>query len=265
MFGQKAPYIALADAFLKHSTSEPAKKAANFHLMRLHGIGDLEQSLWPPLEAHTTNNETTDIPTGGEAVERGGEHIPQHMQIRHFPSLPSIRASYGVAAPTTMKAAIAIFNAHTTGSIHVILLQTLSGREWPFLSDTISKLLPSPGTIAGPTLAMAIDVSRIDWNEKARDLLRRLATEQRTLLRHQRVPPDFAMHLSPEDQKVLQLATRQVFHFQPLGMSERNYSTSTDPTMRLLLDVNFKVNRLLGSGFVWECGFNDPEHWRCRV
>ncbi|KAK3169718.1 hypothetical protein OEA41_009102 [Lepraria neglecta] len=127
------------------------------------------------------------------------------------------------------------------------------------------ELLLSHVTIAGPTLAMTIDVSRIDWNEKASDLLRRLATEQRTLLRHQYVTPDFAMHLSLEEQKVLQLATRQVFHFQPLGMSERNYSTSTDPTMRLLLDIDFKINRPLGSGFVWECGFNDPEHLRCRV
>ena len=48
-------------------------------------------------------------------------------------------------------------------------------------------------------------------------------------------------------------------------MSERNCSTSTDPTMRLLLDIDFKVNRPLGSGFVWECGFNDREHLRCRV
>ena len=73
---KSAPYMAFADAFLKHSTSEPAKKAANFHLMRLRGIGDLEQALWPPLEAHTSNNKTTDIPTGGKAVKEGGGHIP---------------------------------------------------------------------------------------------------------------------------------------------------------------------------------------------
>ena len=137
-----------------------------------------------------------------EPVEGGGYYSAQYLHTRHLPSLPSLRSKFGVRAALIAKAAIAIFNTHMTGSSHVIWLEYLAGREWPFIDEPLARLLPDPWAIAGPTLSTTVDAVRVDRDKKAGQMLRRLGSQQRELNRYQHLPQNFPKSLSLRDRFV---------------------------------------------------------------
>lgn len=288
----RVPYRLFADTYQAHSTSLPAKRAADFHKKRLQGIGRLRGALWPPMKNGNTtarymplqiflahmrsilqlartpstggyDNVANTGKTGKEAIEGGGYCNAQYTYASHFPDLPSIHSKHGVRVSTIFKAAVSLYNVQKTGASHAIFGMALSGRAWPFLDDSVAAFLPSAWNVAGPTLTSVLEVVRIDWEETFEQLLRRIDAEQRQLNRYQHIPPDFHNQLSLRDRAVWLLGHRQFFNWQPNETGAQK-SGPADAIMRMILDRDFKVDEQ-NDAFAWECGLNDEQNVRVRI
>ena len=283
----KVPYKLFSDIYRLYSGSVPAQEAVTSHLKRLRGIGALREALWPPsnmtgstlgqvpqAQSSSPNNESKQIDEGtmqdkkpgDEAVEGSQNNNVQHTKVRKYPTLPKLRSEFGIHASIVAKAAVVIFNCIQTGQNCAIMAQLLSGRAWPYLHDSLEKLLPNPRGIAGPTLSTAVDLVVIDWKESVVDMLRRLDMEQHQLGSHQHVPlANLLTQMTTQDRAVWQAALRQHFNWQPFG--SKPYSTGVPPGhsppvdsgLRLVSDIGYKVDQPM-EGCTWECGLVDDEH-----
>ena len=257
------PYKAFAEAYYLHQTSLAAKMATDYHVERLRGIGTMHRALWPPTDLFQSVRIRPGVPneTGKiEAIEGGGYSNAQVVRYRRCPNLVAISKR----PSTIVNAAIAIFNTSITSSKHAIFGTLLAGREWPFINESLARLLPNPMSIAGPTLTGAVIVVRVDDTEPISTLLGRLEAEQRLLRRHQHVPPDFPAHLDDADREMWILAQqRQYFNYHPNHTGLEN-SASADAPLRLISETEYKVDRS-HNVFVWECGLRDSETLRIRA
>lgn len=145
----------------------------------------------------------------------------------------------------------------------------LSGRAWPFLHESLARLLPSPKDIAGPTLTMAVDMVKIDWNESIIDMLKRLEQGQRHFGRHQHVPlADLMARMKPQDRAGWQAALRQFFNWLPFGEhpqapdAQVDGTVRFDPALRRIADEAYRVKEHL-QGCNWELRLLDSEHMTC--
>lgn len=279
----RVPYRSFADIYQAYSTSLPAKAAAGFHKKRLQGIGRMSHALWPPVRNGNTFArymplqiflthlrpmlQLTRTPSTGktarEAVEGGGSCNAQYTHTSHFPDLPSLHSKHGIRISTIFKTAVSLYNTQKTGASHAIFGMLLSGRDWPFLDQSLAAFLPSAWNIAGPTLTSVLEFVKIDREETVEQLLRRMDTEQRQLNRYQHVPSGFDDQLSPKDRAVWLLGHRQFFNWQP-NQTGAQKTGPADAIMRLILDRDFKVDQKHDT-FVWECGLNDEQNVRVRV
>ncbi len=271
--GQIAPKVShrlFSDIYQQYSKSSSAQDTVDFHLQRLHGIGALGSALWPPsnkLPSATSRFERTQSPTENtvtgrsqqsEATKASPKTMLQCTEIRRYTSLPRLRSEFGVNASTLAKAAVAIFNCIQTNHDCALMSLLLSGRAWPFLHESLAKILPSPKDIAGPTLSMAVDVVNVDWGESVIDMLKRLEQDQRELGRHHHVPiADLVARMDPQNLAGWQATFRQFFNWLPFGGhthapdAQLSDTAIFDPALKLIAAEPYRVDEML-PGCTWE-------------
>ena len=227
----RTPYKAFADTYFLHRSSLTAGRAIEFHLHRLRNLGSMSQALWPPTSRILSRRQGKNANASINGISKEFRDIPVFNRSQSSP--PSI----------IVKAAVAIFNTRKTGSNYAILSILLAARRWPFLEKGLTDLLPSPFNIAGPTMAHAVDVVKVDGQETVGQMLSRLHHEQRLLSHFAHVPPDFISSLSDESRAVYTDALRQFYNWLPAG---RVYDK------RVLQLVQQRGLRRPSRSFVWE-------------
>lgn len=283
----KASHRLFSDIYQQYSKSSSAQDTVDFHLQRLRGIGALGNASWPPsnkLPSATsrferilspTENNVTGRSQQSEATKVSPKTMLQCTEIRRYTSLPRLRSEYGVNASTLAKAAVAIFNCIQTNQNCALMSLLLSGRAWPFLHESLAKLLPSPKDIAGPTLSMAVDVVNVDWGESVIDMLKRLEQDQRESGRHQHVPiADLIARMDPQDLAVWQATFRQFFNWIPYGGrdthgpdaqdAQLSDKVTFDPTLKLIAIESYREDELM-QGCTWEPRLVDSDHMRFHL
>ena len=271
---KRVHHKAFAEAYYLYQTSLAAELATDHHAKRLRGIGSMQDALWPPTHLSNGIPSRTGVPNEygkTEAIEGGGCSNPDILRYRRCPKLATATSR---KASTLVSAAIAIFNTSMTGSKHAIFGFVLAGREWPFMSDSLARLMPDPKSIAGPTMTTAVAVMTVDDTEQISHFLRHVETEIDLMKRHQHTPLDFAAHLDDADRKVWYLAqSRQFLNYQPNNSQptkarsggSSSSAAQEDSPFRLVLNRDYKVDRPTNT-FVWACGLEaDAETLRIRA
>lgn len=256
--GEVVPYGLFLEVYRSNLQSFAANEATAFHIKRLRGIGTLKGSLWPSVKTLRNGHA---LPGDGEsAIERSLEAVEtytifKHLRLRRIPMMPKFGAQYGIRPAIIVKAAIAIVNCIATKTRAAMLLQLLSGRSWPFIDDEVASKLPDPYKIAGPTIASAIDIVKIDKEETVGRFLRRLKSDQKVLSRFAHCPPGLPSLLSDEDQATLLASRRQIFNWLP---SNFNKHTQTHPqSMLKLLERRIYHVDEPRYELTWRCGLVD--------
>ena len=126
--------------------------------------------------------------------------------------MPKFVAQHSIRPAVIVKAAVAIVNYIATETRAAMLLQLLSGRLWPFVSGEMVSKLPDPYKVAGPTMASAIDIVRIDKVETVGRFLRPLKSDQKLLSCFAHFPPGLPCLPENEDQATLLASRRQIFN-----------------------------------------------------
>lgn len=231
---QRTPYKVFADTYFLHQSSLPARRAMNFHLDRLRHLGLMSGTLWPPTSRILSRRKKKNA----NAINNGESRVFRDILIfnssQSFPSIPP---------SIIVKAAVAIFNTHKTGSNFAVLSMLLAARRWPFLEKGLADLLPNPFDIAGPTMALAVDIVKIDGQETVSQLLSRLHHEQRLLSFFAHVPREFISSLSEDSRAVYTDAVRQFYNWLPATKAHEK---------QILKPVQQRGLRRPSRAFVWE-------------
>ena len=258
--GEMVPYSLFSEVYRTNVQSLAAREASAFHIKRLQGIGTLKSSLWPPV--NSLKNEDV-LPNSGEgAIERSLEAVEKHtvfshLRLRRIPMMPNFGAQHGIRPSVIVKAAIAIVNCIATETRVAMLLQLLSGRSWPFVNGEMASELPDPYKIAGPTLASAVDIIRIDKGETVGRFLQRLQSDQKLLSRFVHCPPVLPSLLDSEDYATLLASRRQIFNWLPFG-SHKYLQTDPESVLKLLENRTYHVDERRFE-LTWRCRLVDEE------
>lgn len=242
--GEIVPYSLFSQVYRSNVQSLVAREATAFHIKRLQGISTLKSSLWPPVK--TLKNADV-LASGGEgAVERSLEAVEtytvfKYQRLGRIPMMAKFGAQYGSHPAVIVKAAIVIINCISTETRAAMLLQLLSGRLWPFVSGEMASKLPHPYKIAGPTMASAIDIVRINSGETVGRFLRRLNSDQKLLSRFAHCPPALPSLLDKEDQATLLASRRQIFNWLPFSFLTYR-QTHPESALRLLENRTYHVD-----------------------
>ena len=264
---KRIPHKVFAEAFYLHQTSLAAKMSTEYHLQRLRGMGSLHDALWPPSHLYHNLPTRAGVPDEMgrvEAIEGAAYSGAEVIGYRRCRNL----AKTAMKPSALLTAAMAIFNTSYTGSRHAILGFALAGREWPFMNDSLAQLLPSPMTIAGPTVTATVVVVKVDETESVSRYLERVETDLRLLRRHQHWPLDFPAHLDDADREMFYTAIiRQFLNYQPKNFlpSRSSSASATDSPLRLILDRDYHVEEESVNIFAWECSLEDAETLRIKA
>lgn len=264
--GETVPYSLFSEVYRSNVQSPAARESTAFHIKRLQGIGTLKSSLWPPVE--TLKTEAV-LASGGEgAIERSLEAVEtytvfKHLRLRRIPTMPKFGTQKGISPAVIVKAAIAIVNCIATKTRAAMLLQLLSGRLWPFVSGEMAINFPDPYMIAGPTLASAIDIVRIDKGETVGNFLRRLKSDQKLLSRFAHCPPGLPSLLDNEDQAILLASRRQIFNWLPFNF-HRYLQTHPESELKLLENKWYHVDEPRFE-LTWRCGLEAEDQLSVEV
>ena len=259
---RKTPHKAFAEMYYLHQTSLAAKLATDYHVRRLRGIGSMRHGIWPPSKLFQNISARAGVVSGEgtmDAVEGGGDDKHQVIRCRRYPNL----AAVGRKPSTLLIAAIASLNAYLTGGSRAIFAVLLAGREWPFTNDSVARLLPSPMSVAGPTVSSTVVVVDVNDAEQVSQFLARLEKDVRLLKRYQHVPLDFAAHLEEEDRAVYRDARRQILNYVPNTVGAV-VNASSDSPLRLISHTEYKVDRPINA-FAWHCNLRDAETFDMRA
>ena len=252
----KTPYKVFSEMYFLHQTSLAARLAIEYHVRRLRGIGSMQQAIWLPPQLFHNVSTRAGVPNNEgkmEAIEGGGENNMQIIRYRRCHNIAAI----GRKPSTLTMAAIASLNTFLTGSSRAIFGLLLAGREWPFMNNSVARLLPSPYSVAGPTVSSTLIVVDVNDAEQVSPFLARLEEELRILRRHQHVPLDFAAHLGEEDRAVFLNARRQFLNFIPNSWGAQG-RTLDGSLLRLISEEEYKVDSTINA-FHWQCFLQDAE------
>ncbi|KAI4093479.1 MAG: hypothetical protein LQ344_002892 [Seirophora lacunosa] len=261
-------YKLFADTFYQNRTSIPAQTSVAFHVNRLRGIGSLREVIWPPqrcIGAFIGDDTGYRIPPAlrdpllldrsqidDDAGYTGLTGIRKTVDLGD--DLVKLRAEHGITTPVLFKLVCAILNSRLSGSPDVFFAQSQSGRQWPFVDESIARYLPNPITIAGSTLALIMNRIHVDADASVGTLLTHLEEEQRLLSKHAHasLPAISAQLNNAADVAALIAGRKQVLNWNP-AMAERTASekreSSASSAVQLLKTQGFSDGMLH-----WHCG-----------
>ncbi|KAL8628707.1 hypothetical protein Q9189_005608 [Teloschistes chrysophthalmus] len=156
--------------------------------------------MWPPLRrpgCFTGNDE-------GWLHEEGTPSTPEDRNALNLdrrlstcsvtgtlsvPNIQALKTEHGIAPSTTLKAAFALAIMGMTEQTTAVFSNYQAGRQqWPFVEDFVAHSLPSPVSIAGPTLTAVVNRFAIDPATTVLSFLRDAESEQALLTKYSHAP-----------------------------------------------------------------------------
>lgn len=267
--GARTPYKLYADMYFQHTTSLPAQISISFHANRLRGVSSSQKHLWPPqrcvgwhigddhgyqvsrtLTAPTIAQERAQIDN-----DKGFIGLIGITTLARLEDLSLLRTTHQISAPVLFKAALAMLNAHLSGTPEAVFANTQAGRTWPFIDETVAEYLPPPITIAGSTLAIVMNRIGVYGYETAGEFLKRLEEEQQALTAHAHAPTaSIAAQLNAADAAIFMAGRRQVLDWNLNPLAENSESQHKERELRLL-----QIDGFTEAMIEWHGGMAGPD------
>lgn len=179
---QRVPFRAWIESEFHFRNSLAAQNSVQWHVNRLRGINSHHAALFPRQKApEWFKGDSTgwiDESTGKPGPERkplfllassdeenqkeeanGVTGLSQKISL---PDIQHLKHTHGIDASTVMKAALALLNTKLTGQKVALFAEYFAARNsWPHLPEWMSRVLPEPMEVDGPTVqkvVVAIDV-----------------------------------------------------------------------------------------------------------
>lgn len=179
---QRVPFRAWIESEFHFCNSLAAQTSVQWHVNRLRGIHTHHAALFPRQKApEWFKGDSTgwiDESTGKPGPERkplfllaSSEEENQKEEANSvtglsqnisLPDMQHLKHTHGIDASTVMKGALALLNTKLTGQKVALFAEYFAARNsWPFLPEWMSRVLPEPMEVDGPTVqkvVVAIDV-----------------------------------------------------------------------------------------------------------
>lgn len=176
---QRVPFRAWIESEFHFRTSLAAQTSVQWHVNRLRNIHTHHAALFPRQKApEWFKGDSTgwiDESTGKPGPERklasseeenqnqkeanGVTGLSQKISLQ---DIQHLKHTHGIDASTVMKAALALLNTKLTGHKVALFAEYFAARNsWPHLPEWMSRVLPQPMEVDGPTVqkvVVAIDV-----------------------------------------------------------------------------------------------------------
>ncbi|KAI4266221.1 MAG: hypothetical protein L6R38_008876 [Xanthoria sp. 2 TBL-2021] len=200
---QKAPkphasFKEFADRKCRYLDSPNADTAVAFHVKRLQGYTHHRNALWPPQRApqffRGSDSQWTQVDgTPGQPSERRIlDSSPQGVNGINgsitLPFLTHLKTTCGITANIVFKAALALLNAHHTGTTQAFFGAAEAARVWPTTEGEPDPSLPNTMDIPGPTWEVIVNRIHIDRQQPLLLWLQDLQDEQALLTKYASAP-----------------------------------------------------------------------------
>lgn len=186
---QRVPFRAWIESEFQFRTSLAAQTSVQWHINRLRGIHTHHAALFPRQKApEWFKGDSTgwiDESTGKPGPERkplcllaSSEEENQKQKQEEdkkeeeeeeangvtglcqeisLPDIQHLKHTHGIDASTVMKAALALLNTKLTGQKIALFAEYFAARNsWPYLPEWMSKVLPEPMEVDGPTVQKVV-------------------------------------------------------------------------------------------------------------
>ena len=262
--GEKVEWSLFSNVYRRYSTSLPAEENLSIHLKRLKGIQAFRASFWSRLNEPSARSMCLSEQDKSQSLEAVEDQncVVQCSRTRRIPNTEACRIELKVRPAIVTKAAIALFNCHSTQTFTAFLAVALSGRAWPYIDPSIARFLPDARKIAGPTLSMCTDIIRLDPEETIVNMLKRLGEEQRLISQYSHCPLSIIERFSVEDRAVWALARKQIFNWLPFG--QKHNQLDGNPLLTMVYDKSSKIDEEIDE-FTWRCNMLDEEQLKIEV
>lgn len=170
---QRVPFRAWIESEFQFRTSLAAQNSVQWHVNRLRGIHTHHAALFPRQKApewfkgDSTGwiDESTGKPGPERKLASSGEENQKEeangvtglSQNISLPDMQHLKHTHGIDASTVMKAALALLNTQLTGHKVALFAEYFAARNsWPFLPEWMSRGLPQPMEVDGPTVQKVV-------------------------------------------------------------------------------------------------------------
>lgn len=169
---QRVPFRAWIESEFQFRTSLAAQTSVQWHINRLRGIHSHHAALFPRQKApewfkgDSTGwiDESTGKPgperklaSSGEENQKEANGVTGLSQTISLPNMQHLKHTHGIDASTVMKAALALLNTKLTGQKVALFAEYFAARNsWPFLPEWMSRVLPEPMEVDGPTVQKVV-------------------------------------------------------------------------------------------------------------
>lgn len=180
---QRVPFRAWIESEFQLRNSLAAQTSVQWHVNRLRGIHIHHAALFPRQKApewfkgDSTGwiDESTGKPgperklaSSGEEEEANG--VTGLSQEISLPDMQHLKHTHGIEASTVMKAALALLNTKLTGQKVALFAEYFAARNsWPHLPEWMSKVLPEPMEVDGPTVQKVVVAIEVPWTGGAKE------------------------------------------------------------------------------------------------
>lgn len=263
-----------ADQYYLKRERAGAKAAIKWHVDRLSGISSLKGALWPKQRAPgwfkgadqgwknddgSLGDPTLRTPLDPENDRFGLDGLTRSV---YAPGLALLRERHNIKPYAVLKAAVALFNTHTTGYPTALFANLEAARYWPWISEDEQKALPNPLGIAGPMFEVV--VNRIDTTNKSETVLNflaRIQDDQEQLSKNSHVPLfDLLAALPSDDAEVVrEIMDRQIWNWPAIIQSHAQPAPSQIDNKERISFTKLTRAAYDDVGLAWTCGLWDKE------
>lgn len=198
------PYKLWMDHLYNQRDSAQAKAAIKYNVKRMKGLSTKRAALWPPQRTPvwqrgcdrglhitpegevTTADDKKQRPLLDGKMSIGTRGLRRDTQPQ---DLAILTTQHRIPAPIIIKAALVLLCTRLTRQSDALFTQTFAMRDhWPFIDEWMSRRLPSPLEVTGPSLSRIAEIIPVDKHQNVLEWMQRMRSEQDTLVKHAHAP-----------------------------------------------------------------------------
>lgn len=167
---QRVPFRAWIESEFHFRNSLAAQTSVQWHVNRLRGIHSHHAALFPRQKApewfkgdstgwidESTGKPGPERKLASSEEENQKEGVTGLSQEISLPDMHHLKHIHGIDASTVMKAALALLNTKLTGHKVALFAEYFAARNsWPHLPEWMSRVLPQPMEVDGPTVQKVV-------------------------------------------------------------------------------------------------------------
>lgn len=188
-------YKHFTDLFHLNSGNGIAQTVTDFHVRRLRGISRCVKSLWPAQRAPgwmigsdqgsalaEERALVRDKVWQGRWAKEGPEfEFPRSCRILTLPHMERLRRKHSVEPSVLAKSALVLFNVLQTKTDYAIFNSWESGRQWPFVPEWMSEMLPPAASIDAPTVEWVVNMIEVNRKLTVMEFFGQMGQDQEQL------------------------------------------------------------------------------------